>query len=139
MYSGSYVFAAWLIIVSWNLLRRGWTALGRLFLLGFWLFVWARWMEPQAIRIQEREVSANFEQKIVLVADTHLGVYKDEQYLRRVVDSINQIPDIDMVLIAGDLSYVPRRDQRLEVLLSPWAESKVPVFAVLGNHDVEKP
>ncbi len=69
----------------------------------------------------------------------HLGVYKDRRRLQRVVNTINRRDDIDMVLIAGDMTYHPRANQDLEELFLPLADLEMPVFAVLGNHDVEKP
>jgi predicted MPP superfamily phosphohydrolase len=43
-----------------------------------------------------------------------------------------------MLVIAGDFTFLPG-DKNLETLFSPLKLSKVPVYAVLGNHDEQKP
>ena len=77
----------------------------------------------------------------MLIADMHLGIYKDERYLYRVVDQINQLKDIDAVMIAGDFTYEPTdiSVDAFEQLFRPLSYIDVPVLAVLGNHDVEAP
>lgn len=67
----------------------------------------------------------------------HLGIYKDETFLERVIQKINEIKNIDAVLIPGDFTYYP--PENLEKLFTPFKNVKVPVYAVLGNHDSEKP
>jgi uncharacterized protein len=45
-----------------------------------------------------------------------------------------------MVFIAGDLTYRPPIDvDQMEELFQPLADLRVPIYMVLGNHDVEKP
>ncbi len=44
-----------------------------------------------------------------------------------------------MVLVAGDLTFEPLLEQRLEELFAPLHDLQVPVYAVLGNHDTEHP
>lgn len=79
-----------------------------------------------------------FYKNIALIADLHLWVYKDETYLLKVINTINQQTGIDMLVIAGDFTFLPG-DKNLETLFSPLKLSKVPVYAVLGNHDEQKP
>jgi DNA repair exonuclease SbcCD nuclease subunit len=45
-----------------------------------------------------------------------------------------------MVFIAGDLTFRPALDQKeLEELFQPLEDLQMPVYMVLGNHDVEHP
>ena len=45
-----------------------------------------------------------------------------------------------MLLIAGDLTFRPDRDEAaLRALFRAFGDMQVPVYMVLGNHDVEKP
>lgn len=74
----------------------------------------------------------------MLISDLHLGVYKDESYLLDVINTINIQTGIDMVLIAGDFTFLPG-NKDLTVLFSPLRLSKYPIYAVLGNHDEQKP
>jgi predicted MPP superfamily phosphohydrolase len=105
----------------------------------FLIFTWARFIEPQIILVQNHQVSTINQSKVALIADLHLGVYKDEKFLERVVKKINQIPELDAVLIAGDFTFYPTKSQNLNDLFAPLADINIPVIAVLGNHDVEKP
>jgi predicted MPP superfamily phosphohydrolase len=108
-------------------------------LLAVLLFSWVRFVEPNIILTKEHKISNINEKRVALIADLHLGVYKDDSFLKRVTTKINQIPNLDAVLIAGDFTFYPTKNQNLNDLFSPLSELQVPVVAVLGNHDVEKP
>lgn len=101
------------------------------------LFLWSRFLEPQFILTREEKVEAGFSLRLVLISDLHLGVYKDEAFLERLVQKMNET-DADMLLIAGDFTYYPELHQ-LPALFAPLQELQMPVYAVLGNHDVERP
>jgi len=109
------------------------------FLLAVLLFSWVRFVEPNIILTKEHKISNINEKRVALIADLHLGVYKDDSFLKRVTTKINQIPNLDAVLIAGDFTFYPTKNQNLNDLFSPLSELQVPVIAVLGNHDVQKP
>jgi hypothetical protein len=49
--------------------------------------------------------------------------------------------NLDYVFIAGDFTHYPDEDeiQKMETMFAPLKDIKVPVYAVLGNHDLEKP
>lgn len=128
-------FIAWL---AWRLReRRGrWCVV--LLLSGCLLFAWARFVEPQRIRVQETVLTGTGAQtRLVLISDIHLGVYKDSAYLDRLVKRINKLR-ADAVVIAGDLTYEPG-EQSLERMFAPLADLNIPVYAVLGNHDQQAP
>lgn len=141
VYYGSYVFAFLLVWKFVGKLRR-WKLLGMFFrwVLVF-LFVWARFIEPQKVVVQETRLDVWFEKNIVLISDLHLGIYKSSNYLQKVVNRINDIEDIDAVLIAWDFTNTPKdtSTKALTTLFAPLADIQVPVYAVLGNHDVEVP
>lgn len=99
-------------------------------------FVWSRFVEPQRLVVKETTIDVGFTGRVALIADLHVGVFKDETFIRRIVDEVNQ-SDADVLLIAGDLTYAPHRP--LKELLVPLKDVKVPVYAVLGNHDVGHP
>lgn len=140
IYYGSYVFAWLLFLVFLRKLLR-WRLLWIVFrwaILG--LFVRARFVEPQRIQTQDIMIDVWFHNNFVLIWDVHLWVYKNERYLSKIVDKINTLEDIDAVLIAWDFTYEPKKDQKyMNSLFAPLAESKFPVIAVLGNHDVQVP
>lgn len=134
---------SWLVFpaIAWLLWRwRGghqrW--LLALLLLGYGVFIWARFIEPQLILVKHTELEGTgVETRVALVNDIHLGVYKGRGYLERLVKHLNTL-DVDTVAIAGDLTYEPRPEQ-LHDLLSPLAQLRAPTYAVLGNHDQQPP
>ncbi len=76
---------------------------------------------------------------LAFISDAHLGRYKDERWLTRVVDRINSLSP-DGVLIGGDF-FFNRGAVDARRLLAPLADLRAPlgVFAVFGNHDVGLP
>ena len=100
-------------------------------------FIWSRFIETKIITVNETVLKADFNTKIVLIADTHLGVYKDAEFLERVVAKLNQ-ESVDYILIAGDFTYAAKPED-LARLFAALSDLNKPVYAVLGNHDVEKP
>ncbi len=134
----AWPFIVWMLWRLWRLRRRGQRAFAGFLLLGALLFVWARFVEPQIIRIAYTELrGTGVDARLALISDIHLGVYKDRAFLERVVDRINTLP-VDAVVIAGDLTYEPQQ-QSLHDLFAPLARVKAPVYAVLGNHDQQRP
>lgn len=102
------------------------------------LFLWARFAEPNLIVVRHTVLhGTGGTARIVLIADPHLGMFKGADFLRRVVARINPL-QADAVLIAGDLTYEPQ-GQSLDTLFAPLAALKPPTYAVLGNHDEQKP
>jgi predicted MPP superfamily phosphohydrolase len=105
----------------------------------FWLsvsllFVWARFIEPQWLLTRETTITGTgIQADVALISDIHLGVYKGNGILMRVVERINALP-VQYVFIAGDFSYEPDPGE-LDALFAPLYELKAPVYAVLGNHD----
>jgi predicted MPP superfamily phosphohydrolase len=74
--------------------------------------------------------------KIALISDIHWGVFGRDWQLQRVVDKLAML-DVDAVFIAGDWTYEPKLN--LEAGFAPLKQITVPIFGVLGNHDLEKP
>ena len=109
-----------------------------LFVLANLVTVWAAYAEPNMIMVQNHRIETGFQSKFVLISDTHLGEWKKQDYLKRVVNKINEQPDIEAVLIAGDLAYHPKKE-KIDKIFAPIKDIKYPTYAVLGNHDVEKP
>jgi len=101
------------------------------------LFIYARFVEPQILLVNYTKIHTGFHAKYALISDMHLGIYNNESILERAVDKINSL-DVDALLIAGDFTYEPQFDD-MRKLFASLAKVKVPVYAVLGNHDCEKP
>lgn len=131
----AFPFIAWLL---WRMRRPGGRIAGSLVLALSLVFVWARFIEPQLIRVTETELTGTgARMDVALVSDIHLGVYKDSDFLQRLVERINA-ERADAVVIAGDLTYEPQ-GQSMHALFAPLAGLQAPVYAVLGNHDQQAP
>lgn len=117
-----------------NLVRAFFISVIIILALGIYVF----FIEPYNIQIIETDLSIGANQKVVVISDMHLGQWKGRGYLEQVVKKINNIPDISTVLIAGDFTNYPNISE-MDNLFAPLSDIKVPVFAVLGNHDVERP
>ena len=81
----------------------------------------------------------------VQISDTHLNyshtqdatrlLGSSEKLLKKSVEQINEIKDLDFVLATGDLVDIPQEklvDKFIEITMS----LKYPVYELLGNHDV---
>ena len=139
LFHGSWLvlpFMAWLL---WRLRRPGASRLlaGSL-LTACVVFAWARFAEPQMIQVRQTTLAdTGVKAQIALISDLHLGIYKDVDFLQRVVERVNHLA-VDAVVIAGDFTYEPQ-DQSLQALFAPLSKLHAPVYAVLGNHDQQAP
>ena len=138
LFHGSWLvfpFIAWLL---WRMRRPGRRWLGAAVLAACLVFVWARFVEPQLI-VEKQTTLAGIGARtdVALVSDIHLGVYKRDSFLQRLVARTNALP-VDAIVIAGDLTYEPDGES-LAALFAPLAQSRHPVYAVLGNHDQQAP
>ncbi|MCF7220336.1 metallophosphoesterase [Marilutibacter chinensis] len=138
LFFGSYLVFPVLAWLAWRLRRPRGRLIAGAAMAALLVFVWARFVEPQMLRVRETTLpGTGARATIALVSDIHLGVYKDTGYLRRVVDRLNTL-QLDAVLIAGDLTYEPG-GAPLREMFAPLAELRAPVHAVLGNHDQQAP
>jgi uncharacterized protein len=123
-----------LMVGSWLMYVRSlWIWWGLFFVLGVFTY-WSRYIAPWRIKYHDVYIDIGLWKKIVLISDLHIGVFKDEHFLRTTVEAISVLDGVDMVLIAWDITYEPFEDD-LETLLAPLQELPFPTYAVLGNHD----
>ncbi len=114
-----------------------WRWAAMVMLCGAWTVIfYGSFVEPRLLR--DREVLIKLvadapagTARIAVLSDIHVGPYKHERWVRRVVHRINEL-DPDAVLIAGD--FVSARSEEAE-MLAPLADINAPVYAVIGNHD----
>jgi len=127
-------YGSWLVFpLAYWFWRKRWF----LMLLLALLFFYARFVEPKLLFVNHYKIETGFKAKYALIADMHLGIYNDASIMERTVDKINK-EDVEAVLIAGDFTYEPQfYDMRK--LFASLSKLKVPVYAVLGNHDCQQP
>lgn len=99
------------------------------------LFVWMRFVETQLLITRHTRIETGYSLKVAVVADAHLGVFKGEWFMQRIVDRLNEL-DVDLVVMPGDFTYY-LKDMVRE--FSPLADLRHPAVAVMGNHDVGQP
>jgi predicted MPP superfamily phosphohydrolase len=138
LFHGSWLvfpFIAWLL---WGMRKAGHRVFAAVVLAGCLVFAWARFFEPQMLRVRATTLAGTGARAdIALISDIHLGVYKGRGFLERLVRRLDALP-VQAVVIAGDLTYEPQ-DEDLGDLFEPLAQLRVPVYAVLGNHDQQAP
>jgi len=101
------------------------------------LFIYARFIEPKLLFVNHYKIETGFKARYALIADMHLGIYNNESILERTVEKIKH-EDVDAVLIAGDFTYEPQFYD-MKKLFASLKKIKVPIYAVLGNHDCQRP
>lgn len=124
---------------QWGRVESIWWWVG---MLGIVLFIYARFVEPHLIVIKREKRVLHRGQggrvlRIAFISDLHLGVFKGEKFLRRVLEMVRR-EKVDLLLVGGDLINDPTRRQ-LKKIFKPFAEMEVPVLAVTGNHDAKIP
>ncbi|MBD3270588.1 phosphohydrolase [Candidatus Peregrinibacteria bacterium] len=137
---GSYLVFPFILLLLFLFLKKWQRWLMVFLFLISLLFVYSRFIETQLIEVNEVDLelgNSGENLKIALIADLHLGVYKQSSFLERVVDKINQ-EDVDIVMIAGDFTYDPDLET-LDEIFEPLEKINAPVYAVTGNHDDEYP
>jgi len=101
------------------------------------LFIYARFVEPNMVVVDHHKIQTGFEAKYALISDMHLGIYNDASILDKAVAKINGL-NVDALFITGDFTYEPKRDE-IKKLFAPLSKLNIPIFAVLGNHDCQRP
>ncbi len=126
-------------IKAWRRLREGraWRGAGAIALaLVCALLCYARFVEPEELVVRRTVIPAPINLDIALVADVHVGIYTRPAKLAQMVRKLNAL-HVDLVLFAGDLTYDPPKN--LAAALAPLKRLDKPMYAVLGNHDVQLP
>lgn len=127
----------WVLVLFFLIKGKRWKSL-LLFGIVFLIAVWMRFVEPYSIAIEYKTIDIWVWEQAVLISDLHLGVYKWEKYLQRVVKKVNAL-DVDRVMIAWDFLNEPLPWQTLEQLFAPLWSLEKPWYAVMGNHDTGFP
>jgi uncharacterized protein len=104
-------------------------------------FVYCRFIEPSVLIVRNEWVLFNGDVsspvKVLVLADLHLGRLQGKDFLRQVVDRVNELRP-DLILYAGDFVDEPDRAD-LPMLFEDFARLKAPVYAITGNHDSKHP
>lgn len=93
--------------------------------------------------IKLKELTLSFENlppsfdgfKVIQISDLHLGTFKNSNYLKDVVDKINNI-NPDLLFITGDIINVSYTElvQFKEIFAE--LRSDIKIYSILGNHDI---
>ncbi|MCA9383003.1 metallophosphoesterase [Candidatus Dojkabacteria bacterium] len=122
---------------KFNKLKQYFSTLIILIILCQALLIYGSYIEPRWIDVRHENIqlneNGNSELKVVIVSDFHVGPYKQDDFVAKAVEKINE-QNPDLVLMPGDFiySYPDQAD-----FLYPLAdlEAELGVYAVLGNHD----
>lgn len=98
--------------------------------------IYGSFIEPQKITISNTKINNGHNNiKAVFIADFHLGPYKGENFVEKVINQVDKI-NPDLVLLGGDYVYNSSKYAPLIKNLSPLAK-KYNTFAILGNHEYD--
>lgn len=140
-YYSFYLLALALVfLLFWIIKRKKFSPELLLLLLVILTLIWARFGETEIFRVRNYDLDltrsgkeTQSELKVVVFSDLHLGVYKNKNFLKRLVKKVNQL-EADLVLIPGDFVYFMSRD-KLKEELAELSQIQAPCLVVLGNHD----
>ena len=105
-------------------------------LVGWITIFYGSFVEPRLlfVRFQEILIGQTMNQlHAVVVSDIHVGPYKQEAWVRHIVEKVNE-QDPDVVFLLGDFIFSESSQLRYLAPLSH-LKSRNGVYAVLGNHD----
>ena len=131
----SWIFLGFVVFLFCKTKRKISKIITCVLLVGTLFFIYARYVERYWIDVNYLVLNRDWNARVVLIADQHLGVYKNGDYMQNVVEKINALENVDFVVIAGDFTYWPKD---LDAEHAALADLQVPVYAVLGNHDVQQ-
>ncbi|MEO1475785.1 MAG: metallophosphoesterase [Pseudomonadota bacterium] len=109
-------------------------------MLGLSVLAYARFVEPRILLVEERRLdlapaaTETTDIRIALIGDPHYGVFRNAMPMDRIVERVRE-EKAQALFIAGDLTYFPDPDMIYEHF-EPLQDLDIPVFAVMGNHDV---
>ncbi|HEY5714359.1 MAG TPA: metallophosphoesterase [Candidatus Gracilibacteria bacterium] len=100
--------------------------------------IWGSYFESRMLVLREfdLDIEAFPTMRIVVVSDLHVGPYKKDAWVARVVKGINAIERVDGVFIPGDFVYGD--SEYYAPFLKPLENIKAPLYVTLGNHDHHK-
>lgn len=116
--------------------------LSALILIPTTLLIYARFIEPQRLTVKEHKIEVcggglpgNL--RAAVASDFHIGIFPNAPSMNRVVYRIHQ-QQPDLLLIPGDFTYHLKADE-FDKVFEPLGALGIPVYAVMGNHDVGLP
>lgn len=93
-------------------------------------------IEPRQIAVKKTVLESDKLDKpitLVFLTDFHVGDYKKQDYISRIVEKVREI-NPDLVLLGGD--YILNKEQNAEYL-APLQElsRQYPILGIMGNHE----
>ena len=139
---GYLIFAGALLIdmlTSWKRCCRKPVvmSIGLVLLAGWVTIFYGSFIEPRTLVVRTQEIildeTPEASVRVAVVADLHLGPYKDEAWTQKVVDQTMQL-QAEVIVLPGDFIFSKVNQVRfLEPLEG--LEAPLGVYAVTGNHD----
>jgi len=108
-------------------------------LLGTLIVSYGSWIEPKLLITNFHTIdlpNINKPTEIVFLADIHAGKYKQEKYLKRIVDKILLLKP-EIVLLGGDQIDNEFFNPQEFIYLNPLKSlaKQIPTYAIHGNHE----
>lgn len=143
-YSGWLYFLAAPILATLLLRRSGIVrAATGILLAGLSVLAYARFVEPSILTVKSHDITLDRcfpdsgSLRLAVFSDTHIGIFANAMPIARIMRRVSSL-NPDAALIAGDLTY-HLSPQLFAARFAALGATPVPVYAVLGNHDVGFP
>jgi predicted MPP superfamily phosphohydrolase len=128
-------FAPFVAVRGWR--KDGGSRVVALFAAALWaVIVYGSFVEPKLLQVGRHQVGLGDGRdgrlRVAVVSDTHLGYFKHDDWVARVVAKVNA-EQPDLIVLAGDLASAPASAREF----APFAglRAKYGSYAVLGNWD----
>lgn len=110
-----------------------------LLLMGTTTLLWGSFVEPKLLVVNRQKIDLEKIDKpikIALIADIHLGPYKKEAWVEKIIKKIKK-ENPDIVVIAGDNIYNSEYSPQEIEYLNPLKKlaNEFPIYAIQGNHE----
>ena len=95
------------------------------------------WFDKVEIKVpQWKEEKTNTKVKIAHLSYLHLCPIYGKKLVKKIVDKLNKVEDIDFIVITGDIIDGDVFDNKITLdILSPFKDSKYDIYYVSGNHE----
>ena len=121
--------------------KRPWLAMallagvaGSIVLVGYVRFIEPNWLRGHSETIKIQGLKKPL--RVAVVADLHVGDYKNEAWIQKVTDTIIKLQP-DLVILAGDYTVNDGNPGDESAHLTPLKQlvGKFPIYAIMGNHE----
>ncbi|MCH7850278.1 MAG: metallophosphoesterase [Nanoarchaeota archaeon] len=127
------VFALLSIFITFQKEIAGFVLLSLILITSIYSLINANSLKINKINLYFDKKILENEIKLVHLSDIHIGTINTQNYLQKIVNKVNSL-NPDLVMLTGDL--IDGSAPITSEMLKPLNDLKVPVYFVIGNHEI---